>query len=202
VVKKLKNSKAAKVILGILLGITLIVVGVYVYYFAGPYSGADEVNAQIEKMNIDKEEIQDLVTQDEEQIDALNYKFVIDDQIYSKQDLRDWQKNEFIKTNKLLNRRFKQNVKIDPDMSFETIKGLVVAQKVAIGQDNLKKGLERQSKFGDIISKVASATSFGKRKVSVADIYLEGSKSESFLFTWQRDNSRSCRNDWRYKGCK
>lgn len=178
-VKKLKISKATKIILGILLGITLVTAGVYAYFFAGPYSGADEVNAQIEKMNIDKEEIQAIVIHDEEQLDALNYKFVIDDKIYSKQDLRDWQKDELIKTNKLLNRRFKQNVKIDTNMSFETIKGLVVAQKVAIGQENLKKAFERQCEFGEIASKVANATSFGKRKVSIADIYLEDSKYDA-----------------------
>ncbi|MBM6384931.1 MAG: hypothetical protein JSY10_13195 [Paenibacillus sp.] len=179
-IKKPRNNKSIKIILGIVLALVLVVAVVYAYYFSGSYSGADEVNAQIEKSNMDKEEIQALVTQDEQQLDAMNFKFYIDNKSYSIQDLRDWQKDEFIKTNKLLNRRFKQNIKIDDKkMSFETIKGIVVAQKVAIGQDNLKKGLARQTEFGGIASKVANAVSFGKRKVSVADIYLENSKYDA-----------------------
>lgn len=105
----------------------------------------------------------------------LPYIFEINGQPYSKQDLQNWQLKEYKKTAKLLAKLFASKLTITSDMSFVEIKAAVIAEKIRLGQDTLKDALHRQTRLANAGSKFGVRASFGKRKVSVADIYIDHS---------------------------
>lgn len=127
----------------------------------------------------EKEQIQQLVAEGEKQLEKLKYKFYIDYELYSISTIRKWQRKELIKTGKLLNRLFRRDIRLDSGMNFDEIKSSILVNKIAIGQDQLKEGLEHQIKMGQIISRICVFLSHGRHRVSVADIYLEDCKYDA-----------------------
>lgn len=115
----------------------------------------------------------------------LPFKFMIGDTTYSKKELADWQYNEYKKTAKLLNKLFTAD--LNPDLPYLDLKKSVITLKMAIGQEKLAQKLSGQSKLGNLATTVGVKTAFGKRKVSIADIYLDTDiEAKTFIDTFNK----------------
>ncbi|GAY72896.1 hypothetical protein [Lentilactobacillus kosonis] len=125
---------------------------------------------------MDQQTIFAKVEQAEAHLLSLPFTFMIGKQSFSKDDLVKWQRREYLKTAKLLNKRFSQKLNFTSTTSFITIKEEVVLAKMAIGQNQLKSQLAYQSDIANLITKLGVKTSFNHRKISVADMYLKNSK--------------------------
>lgn len=117
-----------------------------------------------------KKDIYENIQNAESMYDQLPFKFIIGNKIFSKEDLADWQYREYKKTAILLNKLF--NADLDPNLSYLDLKKSVITFKMAIGQETLSRRLLGQLKLGNLATVVGTKTTFQRRKVSIADIYL------------------------------
>ncbi|WP_283680145.1 hypothetical protein [Lentilactobacillus sp. Marseille-Q4993] len=124
----------------------------------------------------------------ENRLSTLPFTFSIGAEHFSVKDLQEWQRREYLKTAKLLNKLVGTDLKLTAEMPLVDMKTAVIAEKIRVGQDTLKDALESQTKLANLASKVGVITSLKRNKVAIADIYLDNSpiSAKEIISTFNR----------------